>query len=323
MLVLFLTISLLLIPAAPAAYAEPYPEDTMLILLSGNVEQVIKDIEASEDLNWDPQKGLTKLKLWEENTEYYTIALMASGYVDKAEKFIQEALKKYKKNKELNYAQRQIALYQHDYESEIGLNKELEQNLSKMEKVNIELLKLFPEYLGSLDKKQEKKIEELIGKLDNRSPYFPSKLDYMLELAVASGNKKLEQEYHSKVRSEAKQIISDSTKKLFPKTMDFYELMIAHRALSILSFRDAKPSLAEKHYRLALVAMSKMRSIWLIEDIFVGTVFRKRHTKFGYVLPQWIMSLRTKLMEEYELLLREQKPLEEASPKNRDPQPSL
>ncbi len=110
-------------------------------------------------------------------------------------------------------------------------------------------------------------------------PYFDTSLNYLLNLS----------------ESQALDLVKQNSKKLFPKTLDFYKVAMAYRALAISSVKTKDIKNATRFAKLAKGNIYKMRSIWLEEDIIVNNKLMKtseRSTKFAYVFPQWIMALR-------------------------------
>ena len=99
-----------------------------------------------------------------------------------------------------------------------------------------------------------------------------------------------------KTEAEALKIISQKRKILFPKTHDFYELAMAYKTLAILSVEAKDIKNATKFIKLGKDYIYKMRSVWLEEDIIIEKPIMKtteRHTRFGFLIPQWIMLLRS------------------------------
>jgi ribosomal protein L5 len=141
---------------------------------------------------------------------------------------------------------------------------------------------------------QEQKIIKEVNKLNSAIPYFPTRLDYLVELK----NPNLDPE----IEKLALNIISKKRKQLFPQTMDFYELASAYKALAILSIKQNETAKAKDYVKLAQFNIYKMKSIWLNEDLKIYRPILKitqRETDFGYVLPQWLLLLR----EEYDAYL--------------------
>lgn len=278
------------------AQAEKFYEDNMEFLIKGDVEGLIASIEKEKDFNWAKKK----ITLSNKNSELYATALIAKGDVNKAAVFLDKAIKKHPKNQNLKDARKQIDFFYRDYS-----NKSL--NFTEEEKAHIAISQLLPEYSAIREKflqgiKSKEKMGEIesqllsmkakllkyINQTSNRHPYFPTKLEYLLEFD--------DPQLDELVEKEAQIIIKNYRKKLFPKTLDSYELAMAYRALAILSLKDGENNKEnlEKYKSfsdLKNLYLSRMSSLWLEEDIIVDRPIMKtrmRNTRFGYVLPQWI-----------------------------------
>lgn len=325
-----LALIVLLFCSLGLANAEPFYRENLNILLTGRVEELITNIESEKGFSWEKNK----INLGQENSEIYAVALMAVGNLDKAEKFLDNAIKRYPDDKRLQEAKKHIEFFKYEFDTE-GLQ------ITDAQRANVELIQKFPTYIKVLEEikllneEQEENpqvveaikesevdaaimkadLTKLIKKTNNTTPYLPSRLDYWLEL-----------ENHDLAEKEAKKIISDKRKILFPKTLDFYELSQAYRALAIVDYKrfseEYEGDLSEKeiakrqkyllaskqNFQLSGMNIKKMRSIWLIEDIAVERPIMKtieRNTEFGYVIPQWIEELHRKFDNEYKLLLQE------------------
>ena len=112
-------------------------------------------------------------------------------------------------------------------------------------------------------------------------------MDYLLELNSPESLKQAE--------TLAWLVINKSKTKLFPNTLDHYEVASAYKALAVSSVKSNDIKQATKYIKLARENIYKMRSIWLIEDIIINRPILKtqsRSTIFGFALPEWIMLLR-------------------------------
>lgn len=267
---------------AGAVSAEPDYEKVRDLLLGGNVEEVIQTIE--KDSKSKP------LDLGEENSEYYGIALIILGDMNKSQMFLDKAIKQYPQNQKVKDIRKHIDLYNRFY-----INTKL--NFSEEEMRHIKINDLLYVYFNKQNirtPKQEEIIIKEVNKLGPAQPYFPTRLDYLLELKNPELNEQIEK--------LALGIISEKRKKLFPQTMDFYELASAHKALAVLSIQKNDSIKAKDYVKLAQYNIYKMKSIWLNEDIKLYRPILKitqRETSFGYLLPQWLLLLR----EEYDAYL--------------------
>lgn len=246
-------------------------EQNMDLLLGGNLEAVITDFN---------KYSVNKITD-EESLENFSTALIAFGDIAKAYSLLEYAVKKFPKNRKFKDDIRSLLLFDHDFESA------KQYGLTNAEKAHIELKKAFYSS-NKLDlsdfKNQEFVHDELISKIDNRTPYFPSRLEYLYFLGTESARQE--------ARKDSLEIIEKFSKIAFPQTLDFYEVAEAYRILGLLA-HDSNQD-ADSYFELARLNHAKMRSLWLIEDIKIYRPIKKvleRSTRFGYVFPQWIISL--------------------------------
>ncbi len=251
------------------ALAEPDSEKIRDHLLQSNVEEVINLFD----------KDYIKRKKWdlsEENSQYYAIALLVDGKIDELKVFLNFAQKKYPKSKKLESISNQIYYFTQEFDRA---------KPNPQADTHIKLIKNIENYKSSSDRQEFQIIDE-INQVTNII-YFPTQMDYLLELNS--------QDACHQVETLAWQVINQNTTKLFPNTLDHYELASAYKALAVLSIKANKIKQATKYIKLARENIYKMRSIWLIEDIIINRPILKtqsRSTIFGFVLPQWIMLLR-------------------------------
>ncbi len=114
--------------------------------------------------------------------------------------------------------------------------------------------------------------------------YLPLPLDYFLDLGL-----------YSEAEKQAIQTINAKSQILFPTGFDYYELSRAYRALASSAWQASKKNEAQKFLLLAKDAQSKIRSIWIEEDLILNHDFLKtteRYSKFGFLIPQWIMAMQ-------------------------------
>lgn len=263
-------------------HAEPDYEKVRDMLLAGNIEEVIKAIEKDLDNK--------SLDLGQENSEYYGIALITLGEMDKAQIFLDETIKKYSRDQKIKDIRKHIDLYNKFY-----INTKLNFNTEEQRHIEInDLLYVYFNKQNIRTPQQEQKIIKEVNKLGSAIPYFPTRLDYLVELKNLSLDEEIE--------NLALNIISKKRKQLFPQTMDFYELASAYKALAVLSIQKNDAAKARDYVKLAQFNIYKMKSIWLNEDLKLYRPILKitqRETDFGYVLPQWLLLLR----EEYDAYL--------------------
>ncbi len=279
---IIITLVLLLCCQMAARAEKPY-EDNLKLFIAGDLETLVKDMETEKD--WDMSKG--KLKLGVKNSVLYTAALIANGETAKLASFVDLALDKYPKDPDLLYAQKQLDFFNEKAAARI-------EGLTEEEKAQMRILDLFPVYFsmkgaGDLEgaKLLEDRLLEFIDKVSNRFVYFPGQIEYLLEFEDES--------LYERVRTSAQAIIANQQTKLFPTTEDNYELALAYRALAILAQRAGSVAEAESYFKLSYNEVLKMRSYWVVEDLIINKPIMKtraRHTKLGYVLPQYIYILR-------------------------------
>lgn len=246
-------------------------EENLDLLLIGNLDEVINDFNKYDSLKINDV----------ENLENFTTALIAYGDIKRAYPLLDYATKKFPKNDKFRSDLKSLLLFDQDFEAAKACG------LTNSEKAHIELKKAFyGENKSDLNDHEIREFiyNELLSKIDNRSPYFPSRLEYLYFLKTESA------------RQEARRISINIIEKFseiaFPQTLDFYELAEAYRILGLLAY-DSKTD-SEAYFEMARLNQGRMRSLWLIEDIRIYRPIMKiltRSTRFGYVFPQWIVSL--------------------------------
>ena len=246
-------------------------EENLDLLLIGNLDEVINDFNKYDSLKINDV----------ENLEAFTTALIAYGDIKRAYPLIDYATKKLPENDKFRSDLKSLLLFDQDFEAAKACG------LTNSEKAHIELKKAFyGENKSDLNDHEIREFiyNELLSKIDNRSPYFPSRLEYLYFLKTESA------------RQEARRISINIIEKFseiaFPQTLDFYELAEAYRILGLLAY-DSKTD-SEAYFEMARLNQGRMRSLWLIEDIRIYRPIMKiltRSTRFGYVFPQWIVSL--------------------------------
>jgi hypothetical protein len=266
---LFLLILVLFFLCVPKALAEPDAEKIRDHLLQSEVEEVINLFD----------KDYIKRKKWdlsEENSHYYAIALLVDGKIDELKVFLASAQKKYPKSKNLENISNQIYYFTQEF------------NLTKPNlraDLHVQLIKKLENHKSESGTHTANIIAE-INQVENMI-YFPTQIDYLIELNSQEG--------FSQAETQAWIIINSSKTKLFPNTLDHYELASAYKALAVLSVKADDIKQATKYIKLARENIYRMRSIWLIEDIIINRPILKTQTRttvFGFALPQWIMLLR-------------------------------
>jgi len=265
----FLLILVLFFSCVPKALAEPDSEKIRDLLLQSNIEEVINLFD----------KDYIKRKKWdlsEENSHYYAISLLVDGKIDELKVFLNSAQKKYPKSKNLENISNQIYYFTQEFDR-VKPNPPADKH--------IKLIKNIENYKNGSDRKEVQIIDE-INQVTNII-YFPTQMDYLLELNSQESLKQAE--------TLAWLVINKSKTKLFPNTLDHYEVASAYKALAVSSVKSNDIKQATKYIKLARENIYKMRSIWLIEDIIINRPILKtqsRSTIFGFALPQWIMLLR-------------------------------
>lgn len=285
---LWMTLVLAMLLSFYPVRAEPSNEELRDLLLAGNVEAVVQVVEADRAINWSKNK----LKINPKASKYYAIALIVVGDIDKARAFLDKAREYHPKSQELKDCAKHLDFFANHF-----INKDLK--FTKEEKIHIKLYDLMHLYLAEDPKsKQAVKLKQKVIKeaehLGSALPYFMTKLDYLSELNDPS--------LAEKISKEAFEIIAAKRKILFPKTLDFYELASAYKSLARLSAQAGDKAKATQYIKLAQSNIYKMKSIWLEEDTRNYKPILKieqRVTRFGFVLPQWLILLR----EEYDAYL--------------------
>ena len=267
--IFLLLILVLFFSCVPKALAEPDSEKIRDLLLQSNIEEVINLFD----------KDYIKRKKWdlsEENSHYYAISLLVDGKIDELKVFLNSAQKKYPKSKNLENISNQIYYFTQEFER-VKPNPPADKH--------IKLIKNIENYKNRSDREEVQIIDE-INQVTNII-YFPTQMDYLLELNSQESLKQAE--------TLAWLVINKSKTKLFPNTLDHYEVASAYKALAVSSVKSNDIKQATKYIKLARENIYKMRSIWLIEDIILNRPILKtqsRSTIFGFALPEWIMLLR-------------------------------
>lgn len=256
--------------------AEPNTDELRDLLIQGDIEKVISIVE--KDIDWNKQK----IHLEDKNSEYYAIALMTTGDFNKLRIFLENAIHRYPKNQSLK------DLYKHlDFWNANYTNEKLK--FSKDEKQSIKVLELFSllSVDGDLRKNQMQQLKKEINKLSKTLLYFPTKLDFLIELKDPAADQEAE--------TLSLEWIENKRSKLFLTTLDFYELASAYKTLAKISITRDQIDQARSYIELGKYNIYKMRSLWLEEDIRIYRPIlkmEKRQTKFACVLPQWLIVLR-------------------------------
>jgi len=246
-------------------------EENQDLLLAGNLEAVINDFNKRDFEKIDD----------EEELEIYSTALIAYGDIKRVYPLLEKAHRKFPKNEKFKNDLKSLLIFDQDFDAAKALG------LNSSEKAHIELKKAFygSERLDLSEAANLKFVyEELLTKIDNRTPYFPSRLEYLYFMKTETARQE--------ARKTALEIIDKFTKIAFPQTLDFYEVAEAYRILGLLAY-DSKEN-AQTFFEMAKLNQARMRSLWLIEDIRVYRPIMKvmsRSTRFAYVFPQWIISL--------------------------------
>lgn len=246
-------------------------EENQDLLITGNLEAVLNDFNKRDSEKIDD----------EEELEIYSTALIAYGDIKRVYPLLEKAHRKFPKNEKFRNDLKSLLIFDQDFEAAKALG------LTNAEKAHIELKKAFygSERLDLSEAHNLKFVqEELLTKIDNRTPYFPSRLEYLYFMKTEAARQE--------ARKSALEIIDKFTKIAFPQTLDFYEVAEAYRILGLLAY-DSKEN-AQTFFEMAKLNQSRMRSLWLIEDIRVYRPIMKvmsRSTRFAYVFPQWIISL--------------------------------
>jgi hypothetical protein len=246
-------------------------EQNLDLLLAGKLDEVINDF--NEHDSWKIND--------EENLEAFSTALIAYGDIKRVYPLLEYATKKFPKNDKFRKDLKSLLIFDQDFEAAKIYG------LTNIEKAHIELKKAFygENKLDLNDQAIREFIyKELLSKIDNRSPYFPSRLEYLYFLNTETAKQE--------ARKISLNIIEKFSEIAFPQTLDFYELAEAYRILGLLAY-DSKAD-SQRYFEMARLSQSRMRSLWLIEDIRIYRPIMKiltRSTRFGYVFPQWIVSL--------------------------------
>ena len=210
--------------------------------------------------------------LYEDDAVFFIHCLVMEGKIPQSREFLNHYLKRFPKNQELQALDKIISLYLLDFGK---------QDYTKNQKAHIELLN------SDLSKvaNKEKTLKDIL-KLNNEF-YLPSKYDY----AFALNEPKLDK----KIQESALKTIQAKQKILFPKTNDFFDLAMAYKSLCIIAIHQNKPDDAKNFIRMATRYIQKMRSIWLVEDIYIDRPILKiedHRTSFASLFPQYLIQLQ-------------------------------
>ena len=253
----------------------------------------MKSIQDEKDFDWSQNK----IKLSANNSIVYATALIANGDVFKASNFLLDATSRHKNNTELIKLYKQIELYSQQLTT-------TKLRLTKEEKAHKKVMNLFPKYLstkaaGKDSSKLYEKITKELKKITSRHPYLPTRFEYLFELEDPM--------IYKQIYKEAQQTIFRHRLKLYPKTMDFYELAYAYWSLAKLHYYQDEYKHAYIHLEQAELNLTKMRSIWLVEDIRIWKpllAIEDRSVKIACVLPQFILAQIEKISQLKKQLLQ-------------------
>lgn len=294
-------ILLILQLALPASAGERSYDKFRDLLIQANVEEIIARV--------DKAKGKAK-DLSYSSMYLYFIALLVAGDLERTEQDLQLVDKKHKTNEEFQEIEKHLKFFTQDYKFENIA-------LTDSETATIKLIEILPAYIENFNKLKKRlkktdllflsdvelnqellskrtEIFENIDKITEPVLYSPTKIDFLLELK--------DNEANNLASRLALNLIEQKRELLFPSGLDLYELASAYKALAVLSIYANKPDQAKCYVELAKESIYKIRSIWVVEDIIIKRPILKidkRVTKFGYLIPQWLVLLR----EEYDALI--------------------
>lgn len=284
------------------------------LLLTAQVDAILKDYYSKSKI-----KDL-------ENAKYFLIALISSGEIPEAKTLLTELCKSYPKEESFKEDLKKIYIFEQNFTAAAKLG------LNEIEKAQLELKQIFfdkniteTDLLKLNIKASNKKnlifnypIFKKLFNINNRTPYFPSRLEYLfllikfLEAAKAeikiqakSGIEEKIRDYNNiirlakeEIRDESKKIITKNQKILFPKTLDFYELAEAYRILALVNLLESqhlnkfgsqsnsgitesqsKIQKSRIYLNMAQINFDKMRSLWLEEDIKYYKPIMKQYEK--------------------------------------------
>lgn len=245
------------------------------LLLQANVDEIIAIVE---------QKKPTIKNLSPVSIYYYLISLTVNGEIKKIKDNLALAYK-YGDKVQIEEIEKHLKLY---FREEFDTDSY--KYLTESEKNTLKLLEIFKKRTPSLDE-----VINISKSISEPVLYYPTKIDFLMQLRSSEANKL--------AIKAALELIEEKRQVMFLTTMDFYELASAYKALAINSVYDKNLDQARNYIKLAKENIYKMRSIWVIEDIIIKRPILKidkRVTKFGYLLPQWLVLLR----EEYDSFLQ-------------------
>lgn len=298
---MILVLLLILQLALPAYAGERSYDHFRDLLIQANVDEIVARVDKSKGKAKDLSYSAMYL---------YFIALLVSGDLERADYDFQLLDKKLRNKMEFQEIEKHLKFFTQDYKFE-------NINLTDSEQATINLIKLLPSYIENFNKlkKQIGKTDSLfllnielnqellskrteilqnIDKISEPVLYSPTKIDFLMELK--------DDEANNLASKLALDLIEQKREKLFPSGLDLYELASAYKALAVLSIYTNKPEQAKRYIEMAKESIYKIRSIWVVEDIIIKRPILKidkRVTKFGYLIPQWLVLLR----EEYDAFL--------------------
>ncbi len=268
------------------------------LLLQANVDEIIARVDKTRGKAKDLSYSAMYL---------YFIALLVTGDLERTDQDLQLVDKKHRTKAEFQEIEKHLKFFTQDYNFENIA-------LTDSELATINLIKLLPSYIENFHKLKKQinktdamfllyvelnqellsrrtEILENIDKIIEPVVYCPTKIDFLMELK--------DDEANNLASKLALDLIEQKREKLFPSGLDLYELASAYKALAVLSIYANKPDQAKRYIELAKENIYKIRSIWVVEDIIIKRPILKidkRVTKFGYLIPQWLVLLR----EEYD-----------------------
>lgn len=240
--------------------------DYVGMMTKGNFDNVVKNFEEEENLK----------RLFSDEGVILVHTLVMDGKILDSKAYVDYYYERFPKNKEYLELKRRIDLFTMNLDQDIfsaNQQKHIEFNNTDFKSI---------EDKSSL---KESLLQEILG-LENEF-YLPSKYNYAFALNRIDFLKDIEKEALSE--------ISSKRKILFPKTQDFFQLAMAYKALAVIKIHEQNTDQAKRFIKLAQNNVTKMRSIWLIEDLSIYNPIMKttaRSTRFASLYPQYLIRLR-------------------------------
>jgi hypothetical protein len=240
--------------------------DYVGLMIKGDFDKVVKNFEEEKDLK----------KLFSDEGIILIHTLVMDGKVLDSKAYVDYYYKRFPKEHEYLELKRKIDIFTGNLDQDI---------FSENQKRHIEFTKMNYTELEDKSSLKESLLREILA-LENEF-YLSSKYDYAFALNRI--------DFFDEIEKEALREISSKRKILFPKTLDFFQLAMAYKALAVIKIHKKELDQAKRFIKLAQNNVLKMRSIWLIEDLNIYNPImktEKKSTRFASLYPQYLIKLR-------------------------------